>query len=356
MVDIHDGPGRSYLEAIGKSKYLGGKGPYILVIVVLAAYCIRELASYFIFGWSWLTVRPLQETLSVGLSFAGLAYGIWAVRFLNRAYDRTTSHFKISLQNADMAPALDVGPSHRLRRRFLAMAVIGFTIYYALNSIRVVQDTSLIGDYTRSTWLTQGFLNVGFAVLELGIFVLILVDLFSVWIDIFSLPKRIIDRMRKVDILDPSKCGGLRPIGELALASSSVYFVGILMYNVLTAFAHFTPGTMAIFAGGWVLGCAFFVIPQLRVHRFMQGQKRLLMDEITRTLRDFEESWDSEALEGKDIQHHVRILHLYVRLNQVDRMGEFPFDARILKQVTLLALIPVATNILAYLLTKWFSL
>jgi hypothetical protein len=178
----------------------------------------------------------------------------------------------------------------------------------------------------------------------------IVADMFYISLGIFRLPFRIKKDITHIDILDPERCGGIKPVGKLSVYVATVYFIGLLMFMVFLIYINLFKdiGIKLLFVGGIILGFILFIIPQLGIHAFMKKEKEKYLEGLVEQINESEKQNPITTEEDiKKLKADIKILQLYLKYERGQKMEEYPINSEILKEVIFAALIPIAVE-LAY--------
>lgn len=187
------------------------------------------------------------------------------------------------------------------------------------------------------------------------------------------LPYRVHDEAIDLDFADTINLHGLRPVGQLIKRGTQTYFVALLLFTLFflrkalpieeitggrlaqTGGAYARPSDMLFFYLflAWVLGIVFFVVPVVWVHRYMRHQKQQALEQLQSDI-------DDSAIRLKDVttrpdnrQEFFDSVYLYTALDRVENGHEYPVDYRVLRRVLLVGLLPLAINLITYVLTTF---
>ncbi|MFZ0328687.1 MAG: hypothetical protein WAL66_15440 [Nitrososphaeraceae archaeon] len=133
----------------------------------------------------------------------------------------------------------------------------------------------------------------------------------------------------RVNVFDADKRGGLKPISELLIVLTSIYFFGILFTYILYPPFYNFFGLIFIMFGVFI-----FFVPQIYTHRSLAEEKTRLL----RYIQDKISNWIREAIEiehdkrqSQDTGFQGRLSSFQNIRSEIDIMGTWPFDINILK-------------------------
>ena len=152
-----------------------------------------------------------------------------------------------------------------------------------------------------------------------------------------------------LDYSDPHLFIGLHPIGKLFQRAAGIYFIGLTVYVVATIGAHYRFGLVsyAFFIGAWILGFALFFVPQLTIHFSMKKMKEKKLIEIEKRIR--KEKGDKGGFlfprKFKDEKTALEYIYAYLEYNHADKLKLYPFDISTIRDLMLMAIIPISAEI-----------
>jgi len=151
--------------------------------------------------------------------------------------------------------------------------------------------------------------------------------------------------------IEPYRCAGLRPIGELYISGAFVYFSSLTIYTVLCYFYNppngewvSNMGLLIIAILLWVVGILIFFIPVHMVHKLLRDYKREKLNKITSQI--YEESKMQDLTNGGITEKDAISLYtLMFTFTEVEKMHEYPFDLKIWRDFLVIAVIPLIIQI-----------
>jgi hypothetical protein len=175
-----------------------------------------------------------------------------------------------------------------------------------------------------------------------GIFIAVIIlpigaQIFSAFTAGAILPVILSKRPIRVNVFDADKRGGLKPISELLIMLTSLYFSGILITYILYPNFYSIPKAFPFFGLIFIMfGVFIFFVPQIFIHRLLAEKKTGLL----RYIQDKISNWIREAIEIEYNKRETQDTGFQNRLpffqnirSEIDRMGTWPFDLNIIKFV-----------------------
>jgi len=179
-------------------------------------------------------------------------------------------------------------------------------------------------------------------------------DFITMIISITRLPNRIKKYVGELKPLDPDRCGGLKPIGDLCMVITIIYFLCITLYSLLQSQRLMAEDVnlvirMAIvYFVMWLLGILVFMIPQYSVHIHMVEVKRKYLQQ---TMQEFEKAMETEANSiEEELLLQLKLSNNINFFNEIEKMREYPFDDATLKKLIGVAVIPIGTKMISLIL------
>lgn len=140
-----------------------------------------------------------------------------------------------------------------------------------------------------------------------------------------------------IDIFDPDRCGGLKPIGSLSLTGVRMWSIGATAAAILFIIKISPFVIFAIFAAMVSVG-VFLLVPQYKIHLVMKRSKKMKFLGVLRELHESDKKLSLNGADGDAIQKHIKAnLHF----NRVEKMLEWPFNTNILIGFIMSFVIPV---------------
>ena len=153
----------------------------------------------------------------------------------------------------------------------------------------------------------------------------------------------------KFDFSDPRLFSGMEPIGNLFKRSVGIYFLGLTFFLLMTIGAgyRFGPVSTAFFIGGWILGFVLFFIPQLTIHFKMKEAKQMKIEDIYKDFKNVGKNDVGPIVEDpKNNVQRVQYMYLYLKLFYIEKLKEFPFDIRTIRDLSLAAIVPISAEVI----------
>ena len=158
-----------------------------------------------------------------------------------------------------------------------------------------------------------------------------------------------------IDLLEPHKCGGLHPIGDLHFYMITPFFIALSIASVLAWIdrqftADFRWGSVLFYASLWGLCVVSIMAPQLHLSFRMSEVKTAWMQNIAGQIKKLERT------KPVDIQEEIRNQQaralLLVEYNQIHDLREYPINRPKIKSMLLLIALPIVTNIMNILIVR----
>ena len=225
--------------------------------------------------------------------------------------------------------------------RFPVFASVGLSI--VLNSYNYFVKP------TASTWLGvrsgfSGFYGRLFVTVNYAMIILVV---YKCVITVWGLHHFLANQTVRVQPMHPDRCGGLRPIGALAVAVN--YFIAIVMLfiSLLVFFDEFARSQLfffALFAIFYALAPFLLFFSLSKASRRMRETKRINLQRLART---FDSYYSKLETAGDDKVYDIEIAEelgkVYPLYEIVERMPVWPFDVgsvvRFFMTITLPALL-----------------
>jgi hypothetical protein len=175
-----------------------------------------------------------------------------------------------------------------------------------------------------------------------GIFIAVIIlpigaQIFSAFTAGVIFPITLSKRAIRVNVFDVDKRGGLKPISELLIVLTAIYFFGIFLTFILYPPFYATASILARQSFGLIFimfGVFIFFVPQIYIHRSLTEEKTGLL----RDIQDKISNWIREAIEiehnnreSQDARFQDRLSSFQKIRSEIDIMGTWPFDLNILK-------------------------
>lgn len=172
----------------------------------------------------------------------------------------------------------------------------------------------------------------------------------TLWMAIASVI--IVDRISKkeklliLEVLDPERCGGLKPIGHLLLVGAAMWSIGLAV-SIALSILRVSPVVLVVIVLSSVTSSFWFVFPQLRIHSFMSNLKQTEMKELSKQFSEVTQLFLETDLSRDEqlllFEKSAFVLRVY---EQTEKMNTWPFDTSVLLKFISLVLLPVTTYIL----------
>ena len=341
------------MRRIAKKEGIGIYG--VILLGIFLQFGIAQLIVYFLYGWTQWSVwikNPIDPLLvSIGFLFGALALRITKDKYYNTVENL---EFNKKFSFREKLGLSNIMPRY-LRLFLLLILTIIVVVYICFNIVYVLNDPSIIGTLPGLTTLRYGIPSAAIIYFVwLTIYPALIVDLLLLNIGIVFVQKKIINKKPIVNVYNVDGCGGLRPIGELCLTISGIFFVLLTMamvgciYTPLEIFwKPISVKGMLLLVAGLIIGFVLFLIPQIKVHNYMRNEKRWLMNEVLSQIKDVDSVISAgEVSQQNKLYETIRFIQLHIKLDQIKRMWVYPFNINIVKRLLGLSIIPIVTNIL----------
>jgi hypothetical protein len=218
-----------------------------------------------------------------------------------------------------------------------------------------------IGEKTSSCFLAQGIF-VGFFtyIIMLFIFVPIIAEFFTMLIRInFIFPFKFVANTPELNFSDTELFVGLKPLGNLFLFSSQIYFISVALASLLPFYiliiaripAQIGPGTISFFIVLWIFGFLFFYFPIFIIHKYIQKHKNKIIADIDREIQDLgHDPFGFLKTIPINFEETIDNIHLYMKFNHAKGIREYPINIATIRDLFMAALLPIAIEILIRLL------
>ena len=144
-----------------------------------------------------------------------------------------------------------------------------------------------------------------------------------------------------VDIYDPDRCGGLKPIGTLALTGVRLWSVGSTAAAILLGI-KLSPFVIFTFIAAMISVGVFLLVPQYKLHLVMKDAKNMAFKKILHELHELEKKLSLDHSET-EVQKHIRAILIF---NRIEKMQVWPFNTNILIGFVISFVIPVAVMLI----------
>ena len=328
-----------------------GLGPYlfqwffqIINMVIVEIIALSECGQSF---WSY-------GAMALVLTFFGVTFAVWAIKRYKDKYYKTINALKEKNVISETYRYAPIIPDRaKLIILFLGFSAILLRIIY-VDVIPTIQNPEIIGNPNLATLnaFSNGLVRGTIAIL---IWVFIYVPLVSEFVALFfgiqiSLPLIIRRTGLNFRFSDPHLFSGLSPIGNLFKQSAAIYFIGLTIYLMSTIGAQYRFGvaSTAFFVGGWILGFVLFFAPQLTIHSQMKQAKQKKLEELEERIRGDGDD-DGGFLfprELKDGKNALKYIYDYLEYNHADKLKVFPFDMTTIRDLMMVAIIPISAEVI----------
>lgn len=318
-------------------------GVYLLAILFFVTDLgVGRLMQLMKYGWWDWERTPLVLTLYI----IGILFGIFSIKYMRKKYFETMDRLGFGAEENEKGNNFIL--STKVKVIFWILGFLALLLIIGNHIYAATLNPSLIGDRTAAKTILRGGILSAIIIYSIWIigYLTVITEFFSIFVGIHMLPRKIIRRKPKIDIFDPARCGGFRPIGLLFLVSSSFYFIGLLLYTY-AQIANKTVGigSTIFFYGAWLFGFALFFLPQILVHNYMKNEKNNLLNEVINKIKDLEFRMHKKFNKKiEDLETQIDSLRLYVMLDHIEKMKVWPFGIDIIRQLFLVAIIPLILN------------
>jgi hypothetical protein len=339
----------TYFDRLGK-KFTDDEsnGIYFLAIFILVFELLVLQSIVFIeVGWSsWSYAPLLLITESVLIFFA-----IWSIKKFKSQYLKTIGILRKNKIISKKNVFSTIIPK-KWRLVFLIIAEVGiFFRILIYDIIPVLQYPSIIGNNIGvMTIFNPGLIHAVFIIIYWSLFLIPLsAEFVSMFIGIHVYFPYLFQKSKlHLKLSDPHLFFGLRPIGRLFVHSALIYYIGLTLVLIYVWSSHweFGLGTISFFIGGWILGFVLFFTSQVVIHNRMKQAKQKKLEEIERKIQ--KEGKDRKSLletEPKDIVDSAKYIHRYVQYNHADKLRVYPFDMTTIRDLMMVAIIPVSAEV-----------
>jgi uncharacterized membrane protein YciS (DUF1049 family) len=366
------------LKLFNDKKY----GPYILILFIfLITDPILQLIGYLRFGWTIYHLTPFNFILLYG----GLFFGIWAIRRYVKYYNNMNKNLKKNKVTSSIFLLKPITPKY-LKFIILIIGIFMISCRIGIDLINTLQTSSIIGnpEFNVQTMFSQDWYHgIILSFVYYFVYVPIIVEFVTLFLSIHlyfpirfnrlikgfnSLVDKYNTRLSSVDndedreyihriiyknfinlnYSDPHLFCGLKPLGDLFLESSGLYFIGVTFFIFATVFSPWRIGLFSalFFIGAIFLGFFLFFMPQISIHNYMKKMKKKKLEEIDKMMRnegsDIEGALKTEPFNIKDA---VQYIHRYVQYNHANKLREYPFDITTIRDLILTAIIPISSEV-----------
>jgi len=348
----------THLDRLAKGIGINEKYAPLLyaIIAIVIMYAVTNSYELVTFGWADLVLRPISALFIISV----VTLGILGMIHLHRIYYDTLGYLfnnrRIARESKD---ELSVMIPAWAKKVLLGIWLLIAFLFSLSQWWAIKENPNLIGSRTLNQEFSGGYpVGIGVAIFYMAVISPGAADLFTIFIGVLRLPTRIAKQISgRLDLLDPARCGGLRPIGVLAVQSSIVYFSAITMINVLFMMGGGLPlGWILVFGIGWMIGICLFIIPLLNVHYYMKREKEKYLTKIIHDIKKARRK-RSKTISGKmtTIEYRLHLMELHLEYESAEKLQEYPFDTKILRDVVFAALLPLIVEVIYTFLKPIFG-
>lgn len=337
-------------EDFGRS--LTGKrnlGTYFFLWTTLAANLFGlSLITYLQYGWNPLTKDAIVRILIVVFITAV----IWGRNSLEDKYIEIVGTSDV-MKGSELRSKKII--SNETEYAILSVLALLALTYIAFDASEILRNPFLLGYPSTRSVLCQGVIagSIRYLIWIL-VYVPILTGFFATFIGInVRFPLGIRNTDLNLDFSDHWRRGGMKPIGELMLHSSQVYFlvltVGTFIPIIITLQgipAQVGVGTITVTSGAWVLGLLFFFVPQIVIKNRVRKEKEKKIKEL-RELMEAEGKTPDGFIDAEptDTEEAIKYIHRYVQFDHAHKMKEYPFDIGTFTDMIKVGLIPLVIQL-----------
>lgn len=322
-----------YLEKISSIIHVSPKIGAVLYIVEW--YIIYGIV-YLISG-SWIWGSKEFEIVELFPFFLTILIG-WGLLYVKTSYINTSRKLK---------PLLNDGTYNQLFNKMMrkqvtlfiyilfAIIIIACAIYSFLSPDGVAYNYGVAGKLFiihNCLW----YLFIGGPVVS---------ELISLIISVIFLPNLISKGIQDeaINPIEPYRCGGMRPIGELFLSGLLIYFLALTLYSVLFIQEVLIMSYLLYFM--WGVGIFLFFIPQYSIKKLLSDYKKNKLIDITNSIHA--EKKMNNLINGKTTEKNaITLFALMTLFTEIEKMHEYPFDLKILSDFLILSIIPLIINLI----------
>lgn len=315
---------------------------YVLSVLFIDVPVLSTIAYLF---QPNVTFHPILDYPWWGLVPVGLVLGVYGIR-------RTRSRFTDAVQVGRGSSEVRVSTPRRFRVG-VYVAALGF---YLLST----------GPALPELFSTEG--TVIGVIKWLGIipfvYIPLIVEFVVVYLHgLFFLPVALSRDDVDIDFADPTKLGGMGPVGALILTATKLYYLGLTLWTLFKFLGIFigikepvvSPQNLlsiTFFTAAWIAGAVLFLGALFVIHRHMLEKRAEKIEEITNRIRNA--GTDDEVfpyVEPADHEERVEYLQEYANLRRVEETRTYPFDVNKLWELFAAAVFPVLIQAAAVVLS-----
>lgn len=230
------------------------------------------------------------------------------------------------------------------RRTKLGLLVLGLGLHASWFVLDPSPMSHLTAVYGRA------LASVYFLVLVPLVYVVIGVELVSLYVGVLVLLPLKVTATDRIDFTDAKRFGGLRPLGRLLRDATASLLVFLALFAVFETIAvgsdPLDPFSRVVLFGGMAFAAAAFLGPVYWLHKFMRHQKEARIDDITDEIRhsgpDDDVFPDTRPVEPS---HYDEYTYEYIKLSRVENMREFPVDFSLVLEFVFVLILPYLAHV-----------
>lgn len=324
-----------YLEKISAIIHVP---PEIGAILYIVEWYLVYVIVYLMSG-SWIIGTKVFEILDIIPFIIALVVG-WGLLYIRKSYINTSNKLKFLLKDTTYEELFN----KMIRRRMAVITYVVFALFAivcAIHSFFSQDGTTFHYQYG----LAAKIFIVHNLIWYLVIGIPVLAELVSLIFGVVSFPYFISKGIQYdvISAIEPYRCGGLRPVGELCFSGGFVYFAGLTLYTAL--FYNLQIMNILVFIM-WFVGLLIFLAPQYFVYKILNNYKINMLKEITSQIN--EESKLSNLICGKITEKNaLSLFTLMILFTEVEKMHVYPFDLKTCRDFLFVAIIPLIINIIS---------
>ena len=330
--NVHEIEGyKLYLEKISAVIHVP---PEIGAILYIAEWYMVYGIVYLMSG-SWVMDTNTFERVDVIPFFLAPVVG-WGSLYVKRSYINTSKELEFLLDDSSYKEL----SNKMVRRWVVAITYVSFALFAivcAVCSFFGPDGTSVQYGLAGQIFMVHNLL--WYLVIGIPVLAELVSLLFGVVWSPHLISKGVLPDA--INAIEPYRCGGLRPIGELCFSGGVVYFLGLTLYTVIF---YNLPIMNILVAIMWVVGFSMFVAPQYYAYKLLRDRKRVILKEITSQIH--EENKIDALINGRATEGHaIRLFSLMILFTEVEKMRVCPFDLKASKEFLFVAVIPIVVRI-----------
>lgn len=146
----------------------------------------------------------------------------------------------------------------------------------------------------------------------------------------------------KIDLFDPERCGGLKPIGSLSLTGVRMWTIGATAAAALFV-VNISPFVIFAISAAMVSVAYFLLAPQYKIHLMMKNARTGKLLEVKKELDAIDDTLKNNPSDSESLQKYIKAT---MHFNRVEKMQVWPFNTHILIGFILSFVLPVAVMLL----------